>query len=650
MLRLSILVTAVLSPHVSTQEAAAYKGSLPILSNATQGIPTQDLFTFEIRANGEVTRDGRPLTADGLRKELSTFAKEHQDAARVLGKFKVSAANVVARMHPDLPFEALYRVMEMCSRTDVLAPRLHLAVRAKKGGGERVFPMFLPVDGIDTPKFVANAFIRFSAPAATDKEIGKRFKGVMKIGEKTSLVFHPDSNASIASLLRAAQVARDVGLGPFLFTRSTLGYPGWDKGARSFVTLVSRVPKRPDRRPGLALSRRTETAEEVEEKPVEELEEVEEESEEREASKPGSRATGNRRRPPGKEEVPLKVAIGLSLSWLAKHQDQDGKWDADGFMKHDKGRKPPSDGKGSPAQDVGITGLALLTFLGDGNTMRVGPYKDAVKKAVIWLRKQQSPSGLFGTNATHDFIYGHAIATLAMCEAYGLSGYRQLKKNAQNGIDYLESHRNPYGLWRYQPRDNDNDVSVSSWCLMACKSATDFGLEVNPNAFKNGKAMLDMWTDPRTGQCGYTKRGEPSSRHAGGHAREFPTSKGRAMTGAALFSRFMLGQDPQRKRVMTRSADVLLGRLPTWKDDGSIDFYYWYYGTYAMYQMGGTHWDKWSKAIRPAVLGHQRKDGNFIGSWDPVSVWSEDGGRIYATAMCTLTLEATFRYRRLTKR
>ncbi len=360
-------------------------------------------------------------------------------------------------------------------------------------------------------------------------------------------------------------------------------------------------------------------------------------------------AVGDRRRPPLRDEVSSKVAVGLALGWLAKHQDEDGKWDTDGFMKHDKGRKP-TDGKGGAAYDVGVTGLALLTFLGNGNTMRAGPYKDVVKKSVKWLRDQQGQNGLFGTKATHDFVYGHAVATIAMCEAYGLSKYKMLKKNAQKGIDYLESHRNPFGLWRYMPRDNDNDVSVSSWCLMAYKSAQDFGLDVNKTAFKNGAAMLDMWTDPKTGHCGYTKRGEPSARRVGNHRTAFPVNKGDALTGAALFSRFMLGQDPRQKKVMTLAANTMLERPPKWADDGSIDFYYWYYGSYAMYQMGGEHWKKWHKAITPPVLSHQRRDGNFTGSWDPVSVWSVAGGRVYATAMCALTLEAVFRYTRLVKR
>src|SRR6185295_19417346 len=57
-------------------------------------------------------------------------------------------------------------------------------------------------------------------------------------------------------------------------------------------------------------------------------------------------------------------AIEAALEWLRKHQDEDGKWDADEFMKHDiEGEK--CNGAGNPVHDVGLTGLALLAFLGD---------------------------------------------------------------------------------------------------------------------------------------------------------------------------------------------------------------------------------------------------------------------------------------------
>jgi hypothetical protein len=86
---------------------------------------------------------------------------------------------------------------------------------------------------------------------------------------------------------------------------------------------------------------------------------------------------------------------------------------------------------------------------------------------------------------------------------------------------------------------------------------------------------------------------------------------------------------------------------PLWQQGGAIDHYYWYYATYAMYQMGGRYWTDWSKKLDDAVVETQRQDGNFKGSWDPIGVWGEDGGRVYSTAILVLTLEAYYRYTRL---
>ncbi|MBL8722749.1 MAG: terpene cyclase/mutase family protein [Planctomycetes bacterium] len=346
-------------------------------------------------------------------------------------------------------------------------------------------------------------------------------------------------------------------------------------------------------------------------------------------------------------------SIDAGLKWLKDHQDEDGKWDTDQFMKHDT-EGEPCDGAGNPVHDIGVTGLALLAFLGDGSTMRSGPYKDVIKRGVLWLREQQDQNtGLFGMKSSHDFIYDHAIAAYAMCEAFGLSQYSQLKPVAQRGINYLESHRNPYSVWRYEPRDNDNDTSVTGWCIMAYESGEYFGLEINKTALQNSAAWLDSVAEAN-GRHGYTKAGEPSSRKTtGDHATKFPREKGEAMTAVALFCRYFMGQEEKEKPVIGKAADLILAKKPVWDvKAGTIDEYYWYYATYAMFQKGGRHWDEWKKSLEPAVVKSQRREKdkkNFYGSWDPIGAWGEDGGRVYTTAILVLTLEAYYRYTKLVR-
>ncbi len=344
--------------------------------------------------------------------------------------------------------------------------------------------------------------------------------------------------------------------------------------------------------------------------------------------------------------TPPSVLRGLE--WLAAHQDDDGRWDADGFMKHDDPALVACDGPGNAVHDIGCTGLALLAFLGENNTTKSGKYRSVVRRGVTWLRKQQDPdTGLFGSQVSHDYIYDHAIAAYAMCEACGLSSSKVLVKPAQRGLNYLESHRNPYGVWRYQPRDQDNDISVTGWAIMAYKSGKYFGLQVNDDALQNCAAFLDQVTDS-TGRHGYRKAGEGSSRKPGRHGVAFPSDQTHALTAVGLFSRFFLGQDPAETPIMKASAKLLNQLPPVWDEQaGRVDHYSWYYATYALFQMGGPEWRRWQRAIQRVVPENQHQQtaqSNLYGSWDPAGAWGEDGGRVYSTAILTLTMQANYRY------
>ena len=117
------------------------------------------------------------------------------------------------------------------------------------------------------------------------------------------------------------------------------------------------------------------------------------------------------------------------------------------------------------------------------------------------------------------------------------------------------------------------------------------------------------------------------------------------MTGVGLLTRIFLGQTPQDQPILKKHGDLMLRSLPEWNEaDDSIDMYYWYYGTYAMYQLGGEHWRRWRKGMERAILPHQRTDGDYAGSWDPVGAWGYQGGRVYSTALMVLTLEVFYRY------
>lgn len=345
-------------------------------------------------------------------------------------------------------------------------------------------------------------------------------------------------------------------------------------------------------------------------------------------------------------------ALKDGLEWLKHHQSPDGSWDADGFMANcGKIGTGICDMPGEALHDVGLTGLALLAFLGDGNTLSEGPYKAVVNRGIQWLRQQQDPEkGLLGEETGHSFMYDHAIATLALCEAYYFGKSALLKTPAQKAVNYILRARNPYAAWRYDcPPIGDNDTSVTGWMVFALKSANEAGLDVEKEAFAGALSWIDEVTEPNTGRVGYDAMGTLSSRVTGINDN-YPPQKGEAMTAVGLLCRFFLEQDPKDTPIMVKHADLMLKALPEWDVVGKgCDMYYWYYGSYAMYQMGGRHWEAWNKAMKGAILEHQRQsaDGDLKGSWDPVGPWGWAGGRVYSTALMVLCLEVYFRYARV---
>jgi hypothetical protein len=369
----------------------------------------------------------------------------------------------------------------------------------------------------------------------------------------------------------------------------------------------------------------------------------------------------------GKDGARYAQAVDHALRWLASHQSADGRWECSGFTEWCNGspaapdRKPA--GAGNPRYDVGATALALCTFLGDGRSDGGNhEYAETVRRGLRWLVARQDGDGCFPARETQHYVYEHALATLAMVEAYGLTGSLDWMRSAQKGLDFIAQARNPFFAWRYGIKPGDNDTSVSAWmvsALCAARRVNERSIRSNEvpvfdfdeGAFEGFRAWLDKMTDPESGRVGYMSRGSGPARPVE-RFQKFPPEKSESMTAVGVYLRVVaLGEDPKKGDLVRKGADRMIRLLPTWNDqDGSIDMYYWFYGTLAMYQMGGTDWDRWNSALQTSVLANQRMDTDpcqYKGSWDPADLWGVEGGRIYSTALCTMCLQAAKRQERI---
>jgi len=330
-------------------------------------------------------------------------------------------------------------------------------------------------------------------------------------------------------------------------------------------------------------------------------------------------------------------AVDTGIGWLKSHQEPAGYWDLKKFMQNDP-KSDPCDGPGQPIYNIGVTSLALMAMLAQGDYL----HHDSCHRGADWLARQFDKNGKL-PHDIHDFIYRQALATAAMAEAAAVLRGPRYRAMAQRGIDYLESHRNPGAGWRYKARDGQSDTSVLSWCMSAYFAGGSIGLKIEAKTIGEAIGWLDSVTNYANGQTGYVQLGESSARKPGLHGTKFPSSKGHALAASGLHARMMAGMSP-RNQLALRAADLLVDRAPVW-EAGAIDYYYWLQGSISMEQLIGTpQHRKWRSALHKALLPNQRTDGSARGSWDPVGVWCEEGGRVYATTMSVLSLSSDYRF------
>lgn len=327
----------------------------------------------------------------------------------------------------------------------------------------------------------------------------------------------------------------------------------------------------------------------------------------------------------------LETSLRFALQWLRRHQHAEGVWSARSFGLLCEGNLCP--GRGEDEFDAGTTALAVLAEL-EAGPLR-SRFEESARRGLEWLGEQQGLDGCFGPSSGK-FMYGHAIATLAFARARVLLGDPEYQARAVRGARFLRQARNPGYAWRYGFRDGENDPSVTSWAgaaLLAC-SAPEVGVSLEPRILDGIRRALGQATSDWTGETSYPR---PDGRDSAG-----PFEKNEGLTAMAVWLRIRSGAAPGAPEV--RSAARRLGwNLPCWNEEGtSVDFVAWFAGTRALAAYGDAElWEAWSSRARRLLLSHQHKypDGCSCGSWDPVDRWGRQAGRVYSTALNTLTLE-----------
>lgn len=325
-----------------------------------------------------------------------------------------------------------------------------------------------------------------------------------------------------------------------------------------------------------------------------------------------------------------EAAVARGLAWLAAHQFEDGHWGLEDFgHAGDCGGRCGMEGTGR--SDTGATALALLPFLGAGETHLSGRYQATVAKGVRWLMDAQEENrGLMGSGIGQ--MYAHGQATIVLCESYALTHDSLLRGPAQRAIDFIVAAQHKGGGWRYTPGE-PGDTSVVGWQLMALRSAQMADLNVPPETLTRAMRYLDdAQTERSRGLYSYMPDGGPSP----------------AMTAEGLLSRQYAGWTKSNPLLKSGVGWLLKSHLP---QANRPDMYYWYYATQVMHHVGGSSWEEWNGRIRDILVRSQQRSGHEAGSWVPArSSHDRVGGRLYMTALATCTLEVYYRHMPLYRR
>jgi len=347
-------------------------------------------------------------------------------------------------------------------------------------------------------------------------------------------------------------------------------------------------------------------------------------------------------------------SVQRGLEWLARHQNYDGSWSFDHTHIRNCDCKQPGSLKKS---NMGATAMALLGYLGHGDTHATGDYQKHVTAGLEYLLKHEKrdkrtgqPLGDFRGNAEgNSGMYIQGLVGIVLSEAYAMSQYqlrrlnsrdgttsrskvrqqrrrqlkvvRQLGAAAKRSIYFIQQAQHNEGGWRYKP-NQAGDTSVTGWQVMALASAHSAEIPIQPTTIRGVSAFLDSVQSREGARYGYT--GSNNTRPA--------------MTAVGLLSRIYLGW--KRSHPGLRDGVQYLSKQGPSKNN----MYYNYYATQVMHQYGGPMWPKWNEVMRDWLVETQIRKGHARGSWNITDPHGKKGGRLYQTCLSIMTLEVYYRH------
>jgi hypothetical protein len=311
--------------------------------------------------------------------------------------------------------------------------------------------------------------------------------------------------------------------------------------------------------------------------------------------------------PPAKTDLmkpETRKAIAAGLSYLKSQQNEDGSF-----------------GTRHYARNVGVCSLAGLAFMCHGSTPRRGPYGREVDRCTSYLLNNTRDSGLIACAeaASHGPMYEHGFATLLLAEVYGMHSDPAVREKLTRAVKLIVASQNDEGGWRYEPKRQDADISVTVCEVMALRAARNAGIYVP-------KETIDRCVD-YVKRCQNADGGFLYMLSSPGES-SFPRSAGGVV---ALHSAGVYNTEE-----VERGLAYLMKHLPGTPAGANEQHYFYgqYYAVQAFWQAGGERWQRWYSAIQTALLARQQPTGSWFDQVSPE----------YGTAMACIILQMPHNY------
>ena len=302
----------------------------------------------------------------------------------------------------------------------------------------------------------------------------------------------------------------------------------------------------------------------------------------------------------------LEDSVEKALAWLAKNQSHEGNWGNEGAQGQ---------------YQMAMTGLAGLAFLAAGHTPERGKYGPNVSRAIEYCLKhaEKSSDGLIDSGQDGQQMYGHGFAMTFLGEAYGMCPAEtnaRIRTVLTKAVKKTQQSQSGNGGWYYSPNSGADEGSVTVTQVQGLRSARNAGIDVPEAVMKKAIEYLHK-SQNSDGGIRYSLAGGTSSP---------------ALTAAGAEVFMMAGQ--YHAKEAEKACEYLKKNLDPRRTQGYHDMYTNFYGSQAMFQIGGDYWTHYFTLMRDRLLSSQSTDG----------CWHGDVGSTYSTAISVLILCLPYRY------